>query len=69
MALLQRMYDPQEGTILIDGIPLPEYDIHFLRSRIVIVDQVWLPLMWPVCGSRSVYGGRVVGAWQSVGVW
>eukprot|EP00618_Florenciella_parvula_P012341 CAMPEP_0119473752 /NCGR_PEP_ID=MMETSP1344-20130328/5260_1 /TAXON_ID=236787 /ORGANISM="Florenciella parvula, Strain CCMP2471" /LENGTH=849 /DNA_ID=CAMNT_0007506925 /DNA_START=1218 /DNA_END=3767 /DNA_ORIENTATION=- len=39
MALLQRLYDPQEGTILIDDIPLQNYDIHFLRSRIVIVDQ------------------------------
>ena len=39
MSLLQRLYDPSDGEILIDGIPLPDYDIHFLRSRVVIVDQ------------------------------
>jgi len=39
MKLLQRLYEPHSGTILIDDIPIQEYDIHFLRSRIVIVDQ------------------------------
>ena len=39
MSLLQRLYDPHEGTILIDGHDLKDYDIRFLRSRIVIVDQ------------------------------
>ena len=39
MSLLQRLYEPQQGAILIDGFPLDAYDVHFLRSRIVIVDQ------------------------------
>lgn len=39
MALLQRLYDPTGGEILIDDVPIADYDIHHLRSRIVIVDQ------------------------------
>merc|ERR1711988_1762953 len=39
MSLLQRLYDPLEGQILIDDVPLQAYDLTFLRSRIVIVDQ------------------------------
>jgi len=39
MALLQRLYDPTGGEILIDDIPIADYDVHHLRSRIVIVDQ------------------------------
>ena len=39
MALLQRLYDPQRGTILLDDVPIQEYDVHYLRSRVVIVDQ------------------------------
>jgi ABC-type multidrug transport system fused ATPase/permease subunit len=39
MALLQRLYEPQSGQILIDDHPIEDYDVHFLRSRIVIVDQ------------------------------
>ena len=39
MQLLQRLYEPLDGEILIDDIPIEEYDIHYLRSRIVIVDQ------------------------------
>ena len=39
LALLQRLYEPQRGTILLDDVPIQEYDVHFLRSRVVIVDQ------------------------------
>lgn len=39
MSLLQRLYEPQAGEILLDDVPLREYDIGFLRSRLVIVDQ------------------------------
>jgi ABC-type multidrug transport system fused ATPase/permease subunit len=37
--LLQRFYDPNSGTVLIDGLPIQEYDVHHLRSRISIVAQ------------------------------
>jgi ABC-type multidrug transport system fused ATPase/permease subunit len=39
MSLLQRLYEPSSGTIKLDGIALAEYDLHNLRSRVVIVDQ------------------------------
>lgn len=39
MALLQRLYNPLAGDILIDGICIQKYDLHFLRSHMVIVDQ------------------------------
>jgi len=39
MALLQRLYEPQVGVILLDDVPIQEYDVHYLRSRVVIVDQ------------------------------
>lgn len=39
MQLLQRMYTPLDGQILIDDIPIEDYDVNYLRSRIVIVDQ------------------------------
>jgi ABC-type multidrug transport system fused ATPase/permease subunit len=39
MQLLQRLYEPLEGQILIDDNPIEAYDINYLRSRIVIVDQ------------------------------
>lgn len=39
MQLLQRLYDPLGGQILIDDHPIEEYDLHYLRSRIVMVDQ------------------------------
>ena len=39
LALLQRLYEPQRCTILLDDVPIQEYDVHFLRSRVVIVDQ------------------------------
>jgi len=39
MSLLLRLYRPQMGTIKLDGRPIEDYDLHFLRSRIAIVDQ------------------------------
>merc|ERR1719262_1098685 len=39
MELLLRLYDPMQGKVLIDGVPLDEYNVNSLRSRVVIVDQ------------------------------
>ena len=37
--LLTRMYDPDMGTILLDGTPLDEYDLAAWRRRIAVVYQ------------------------------
>jgi ATP-binding cassette, subfamily B, bacterial MsbA len=37
--LLPRFFDPTGGQILVDGLPLPEYDVHALRSQIALVSQ------------------------------
>ncbi|XWZ97203.1 lipid A export permease/ATP-binding protein MsbA [Paraburkholderia sp. A1BS-2L] len=37
--LLPRFFDPSGGEVLVDGVPLPEYDIHALRSQIAMVSQ------------------------------
>ncbi len=37
--LLTRMYDPDQGQILLDGIPLAEYDLESLRRSIAVVYQ------------------------------
>ena len=38
-ALVQRFYDPQSGTIRLDGVALPEADPLDIRSRIAVVPQ------------------------------
>ncbi|MBL1259165.1 MAG: ATP-binding cassette domain-containing protein [Thiotrichaceae bacterium] len=37
--LLLRFYDPQQGSVLIDGIPLQQFALHDLRKNIGLVPQ------------------------------
>lgn len=37
--LLVRLYDPTDGTITVDGVPLPDLDLVAWRSRIAFVSQ------------------------------
>ena len=37
--LLQRFYDPDQGSILLDGVDLRELDLHALRRRVAVVSQ------------------------------
>lgn len=37
--LLQRFYDPHFGEVMLDGIPIPNYNISWLRSNIAVVGQ------------------------------
>ena len=39
MQLLLRFYDPTEGKILINGINIKDFDIHYLRSQMGVVSQ------------------------------
>ncbi|GAB6033899.1 lipid A export permease/ATP-binding protein MsbA [Galenea microaerophila] len=37
--LIARFYDPQKGQITLDGVPLPDIDLNYLRSQIAFVSQ------------------------------
>ncbi len=39
ISMITRAYDPREGEILLDGVPLAKYPLRALRSRIGIVPQ------------------------------
>ena len=46
-ALLQRLYDPEEGCILLDGLDLREIDAGWFRSQIGVVGQVGSLALFP----------------------
>ena len=37
--LLPRFFDPTGGAILLDGVPISDYDVHALRSHMAMVSQ------------------------------
>lgn len=37
--LIPRFYDPSSGTVTLDGIPLPDYDLESLRKQVGVVTQ------------------------------
>jgi ATP-binding cassette subfamily B protein len=55
MDLVPRFFDPQEGEILIDGVPTRELDLHTLRREIGYVPQESF-LFSDTVGSNLVYG-------------
>jgi ATP-binding cassette, subfamily B, multidrug efflux pump len=57
MDLIPRFFDPQEGEILIDGVPIRELDVATLRAEIGYVPQESF-LFSDTIGSNLVYGAR-----------
>jgi len=57
MDLIPRLYDPQEGEILIDGIPITDLPIHELRREIGFVPQESL-LFSDTIASNLGYGSN-----------
>jgi len=55
MDLVPRLYDPQEGEILLDGVPIRELDLAALRREIGYVPQESF-LFSDTIGSNLVYG-------------
>jgi ATP-binding cassette subfamily B protein len=55
MDLVPRLYDPQEGEILIDGVPVRELDLVTLRTEIGYVPQESF-LFSDTVGSNLAYG-------------
>ncbi|XP_062382484.1 antigen peptide transporter 2 [Sardina pilchardus] len=39
VSLLQRLYEPQRGDVLLDGEPLHHYEHRYLRSKMAVVSQ------------------------------
>jgi len=39
MSFLLRFYEPESGTILLDGVDIKDFDIHYLRSQFGVVSQ------------------------------
>jgi ATP-binding cassette subfamily B (MDR/TAP) protein 1 len=39
ISLVQRFYDPLQGRVLLDGAPLVDFDLHYLRAHIGVVAQ------------------------------
>lgn len=37
--LLPRFFEPTAGAVLLDGVPLPEWDVHVLRRQFALVSQ------------------------------
>ena len=46
--MLERFYEPQSGSVLVDGRPLSQYDHTYLHTRVSLVGQE------PVLYARSV---------------
>ncbi|NXA56922.1 ABCB9 protein, partial [Nothocercus julius] len=74
VALLERFYEPQAGAVLLDGVPLRDYEHEYLHRQVALVAQE------PVLFSGSIrdniaYGlegcgeDRVVAAARGAGAW
>jgi ATP-binding cassette subfamily B multidrug efflux pump len=66
MDLVPRLFDPQEGEILIDGVPIRELDLAALRHEIGYVPQESF-LFSDTIGSNLVYGApdESAGPWSA----
>ena len=55
--LLTRLYDPDEGQILIDGRDIREYDLAALRAQIGVIFQDYVTYF--LRAARNIGVGRV----------
>ncbi|MCX7042562.1 MAG: ABC transporter ATP-binding protein, partial [Gammaproteobacteria bacterium] len=55
--LLARLYDPDEGRILLDGVDLREYDLEVLRSNIGVIFQDFV--RYHLTAAENIAVGRI----------
>ncbi len=55
-ALIPRLYDPDSGTVLLDGVDVRDLDLAWLRSRIGVVAQE--PLLFSTTIGENIRYGR-----------
>jgi ATP-binding cassette subfamily B protein len=58
--LMTRLYDPQEGRVLLDGLPLGAYDLDALRARIGAIFQDFV--RFDLSAGENVAVGRIEAA-------
>ena len=56
MQLLQRFYDPIDGRVEIDGTPVHEYNLGWLRQHIGVVSQE--PILFQTTIRENILFGR-----------
>nr|QIZ12948.1 multidrug resistance protein 1-like isoform 1 [Perinereis aibuhitensis] len=54
--LIQRFYDPDEGTVLIDGVDIKELNINWLRQHVGVVSQE--PILFATTIGENIRYGR-----------
>jgi ABC-type multidrug transport system fused ATPase/permease subunit len=62
--LMMRFYDPNAGQILLDGVPLPEYNLHELRKAISLVMQE--PIIFNYSITENVLYGKLDASNQQI---
>ena len=56
IALLQRWYDPTSGAVLVDGVPVSDYQLAWFRSQCALVSQE--PVLWDTSIGDNIRLGR-----------
>ncbi|HUR77977.1 MAG TPA: ABC transporter ATP-binding protein [Acidimicrobiales bacterium] len=56
--LLCRLYDPVEGSISVDGTPLPEFDLDSWRAQLAAVFQDYIKYELPLADNVAPTGGE-----------